>query len=44
MGGPTANVTAKESVEGMLKVLNADEKDGMKTGQFLNYKGETLAW
>lgn len=42
MGGPRASITVEESVRGMIKVF--ESKEGMKTGQFLNYKGETLAW
>lgn len=44
MGGDQANLSVEESVAGMLKVLAEHEKAGMKTGQFLNYKGETLPW
>lgn len=42
MGGPEAPLPVKESVEGMLQVI--DKLTEEQNGKFLDYQGEELAW
>ncbi|MEM1131930.1 MAG: SDR family oxidoreductase [Pseudomonadota bacterium] len=42
MGGPNASITTKESVTGMIQVIDALTPD--ETGAFKDYTGKTLPW
>ncbi len=42
MGGPRATLSAAESVEGMLGVI--DRLTPADTNRFLDYRGQSLAW
>lgn len=42
MGGAEAEIEPKESIAGMLKVI--EELSPSNTGSFMNYKGERLPW
>lgn len=42
MGGPNALISPQESIRGMRKVI--DEADLERSGRFLTYNGEELAW
>lgn len=42
MGGPNAVVTPKDSIHGMLKVI--DELDMTNSGEFWVYTGERHPW
>ena len=42
MGGPDAEISAKDSVEGMLKLI--DNLTEEQNGKFLDYEGQELVW
>lgn len=42
MGGPGAPLTPKQSVEGMIRVIDAIKPE--QSGCFLNWRGETVPW
>jgi len=42
MGGPGAQITATQSVEGLLRVIDAAAIDD--SGRFIDWRGEAMAW
>ena len=42
MGGPNAPVTPKESIEGVIKIIQQFKDE--QNGQFLDYQGNTVDW
>ena len=42
MGGPDAEISAKDSVEGMLNII--DNLTAEQNGKFLDYEGQELVW